>query len=59
MKPRPPHRPKARRESVRDIAPLDVPQVTPAGVGVPQTRPTAEPDPIPEHIRKMLEAAYT
>jgi hypothetical protein len=50
-----PHRRKIRREPARDVTPPEVPEVVSA------TSAPAEPevDPIPEHIRKMLEAAYT
>ena len=55
MKPRPPHRRKIRREPVRTIAPPEVPEVTPKTASPAE----AETDPIPDHIRRMLEAAYT
>jgi hypothetical protein len=42
---------------VRSVVPPDVPEVS-ADRG-DSRRPGPEPDPIPEHIRKMLEAAYT
>ena len=51
MKPRTP-----RRTPLRDIAPPEVPEVSAA----PAKPPAGDADdPIPEHIRKMLVAAYT
>lgn len=52
MKPRPPNR---RKLPTRDVIPPDVPEVTSAVAPLTDD----EPDPIPEHIRRMLEAAYT
>lgn len=52
MKPRPPGR---RKPPTRPRLPPEVPEVT-------QAAPPAakdEADPIPEQIRRMLEAAYT
>jgi hypothetical protein len=53
VKPRPPHRRKSA--SPRDSLPPDVPEV--ATAAAPAKDDTSEP--IPEHIRRMLEAAYT
>jgi hypothetical protein len=50
MKPRPP-----RRRKPRDILPQDVPEVATAAPPANDDKS----DPIPEHIRRMLEAAYT
>jgi len=50
-----PNRRKIRREPARDIAPPDVPEVV-TTVRPAQPRVGEEPDPIPEHIRRMLEA---
>ena len=52
MKPRLPRR---RETPKRDTMPPEVPEVS----DVARPSPDAEPDPIPEHIRRMLEAAYT
>jgi hypothetical protein len=54
VKPRPP---RPRKKSVRDTIPPEVPEV--AGASPPENAKEPEPDPIPEHIRRMLEAAYT
>jgi hypothetical protein len=51
-----PKRRKVPREPVRTTAPPEVPEVV---SGSPPAPPKVEPDPIPEHIRRMLEAAYT
>jgi len=53
VKPRPPRRRKP--PSPRDTLPPDVPEV--ATAAAPTKDDTS--DPIPEHIRRMLEAAYT
>jgi hypothetical protein len=53
MKPRPPRRRKT--SSARDALPPDVPEV--ASTAQPATDDKS--DSIPEHIRRMLEAAYT
>ena len=45
----------ARRRTPRDAAPPEVPEVS----SKPVAPVVDEADPIPEHIRKMLEAAYT
>jgi len=58
MKPRPRSKSKTRRHAIRDIVPPDVPEVISAPAPA-VTASNAESDPIPEHIRKMLEAAYT
>jgi len=52
MKPRPPRR---RKPTVRQALPPEVPEVVTAAspAGRDQT------DQLPEHIRRMLEAAYT
>jgi hypothetical protein len=52
VKSRPPPR---RKLPARDLVPPEVPEYTSA------SSPAAndEADPIPEHIRRMLEAAYT
>ena len=55
MKPRPPRKPRTRREPARGTMPPEVPEVTAA----PASAVAVEPDPIPEDIRRMLEAAYT
>jgi hypothetical protein len=56
MKPRPPNRRKIRQTPARDAFPPDVPEA----VSTPAPPPSAnDADPIPEHIRRMLEAAYT
>jgi hypothetical protein len=52
-----PNRRKIRREPARDVAPPEVPEVVSAPPAPSPARP--ETDPIPEHIRRMLEAAYT
>jgi hypothetical protein len=52
MKPRPSPR---RKTPTRDVMPPDVPEVSSA----PAPAAEKESDPIPEHIRRMLEAAYT
>ncbi len=52
MKPRP----SPRRETpARDLMPPDVPEVS----GVPSPVTDKETDPIPDDIRRMLEAACT
>jgi hypothetical protein len=51
-----PNRRKVPREPARTAPPPEVPEVVSAA---PPSPPKAEPDPIPDHIRKMLEAAYT
>ena len=53
VKPRPP---RSRRIAARDLVPPDVPEVSAVP---PSPAPKEEPDPVPEQIRKMLEAAYT
>jgi len=55
LKPRPPQR---RKILARDVTPPDVPEVSSAPVREPSA-PKAESDEIPDHIRRMLEAAYT
>ncbi len=45
-----------RRKPAKFAAPRDVPEVS-AAPAKPEAKPEA--DPIPEDIRKMLEAAYT
>jgi hypothetical protein len=52
VKPRPPQR---RKPPARDALPPDVPEVVSEALPVTED----ENDPIPEHIRRMLEAAYT
>jgi len=52
VKPRPSPR---RKPPIRDVLPPDVPEVVSAAAPVAED----EADPIPEHIRRMLEAAYT
>jgi len=44
-----------RNVPARDVIPPDVPEV----VATPASEPREATDPIPEHIRRMLEAAYT
>jgi hypothetical protein len=51
MKPRAPQR---RKPLSRDVLPPDVPEVVSAAQPVKD-----DDDEIPEHIRRMLEAAYT
>jgi hypothetical protein len=51
-----PNRRKVPREPARAAAPPEVPEVV---IATPPAPPKTEPDPIPEHIRRMLEAAYT
>ena len=48
--------PKRRKAPVRDVMPAEIPEAS-----APNTGPDKEPeaDPIPEAIRRMLEAAYT
>ena len=46
----------ARRKPAKFAVPRDVPEVS-ATPAKPEPKPEA--DPIPEDIRKMLEAAYT
>jgi hypothetical protein len=53
VKPRSPRRRKP--PSPRDPLPPDVPEVAPATA----TKPENDADLLPEHIRRMLEAAYT
>jgi hypothetical protein len=50
-----PRKPPRRKPPVRDVMPPDVPEVS--GTDSPVTKDEA--DPLPEHIRRMLEAAYT
>ena len=52
---RPNGRPRDRKVPARDTMPPDVPEVTSAALPMGQE----QSDPIPEHIRRMLEAAYT
>jgi hypothetical protein len=52
MKPRPPRR---RKPTTRDVLPPDVPEV----VKTATPKAENEADLLPEHIRRMLEAAYT
>ena len=53
MKSRPP---KRRISPVRDMLPPEVPE---ASAAPPEPAKEPDADPIPEHIRRMLEAAYT
>src|SRR5580692_4286103 len=53
VKPRSPRRRKP--PSPRDTLPPDIPEVAPATA----TKPETAADLLPEHIRRMLEAAYT
>jgi hypothetical protein len=55
LKPRPAQR---RKSLARDVPPPEVPEVSSATVQPPSAH-KAEPEEIPEHIRRMLEAAYT
>jgi len=49
---------KQRRVPPRDVVPPEVPEVVvETGEADPEVKTEAEP--IPEHIRRMLEAAYT
>ncbi len=60
MKSRPSRPPGTRRQPARGVAPPDVPEVTRTeGTRTPAQAVKAEADPVPEHIRRMLEAAYT
>jgi hypothetical protein len=56
LKPLPPQR---RKGLARDAVPLEVPEVSKATAKQLPSAPKAEPEEIPEHIRRMLEAAYT
>ncbi len=52
-------KPRLARRRIRpaqDLLPPEVPEVTKAP---PAEKPEADSDPIPEHIRRMLEVAYT
>ena len=51
---KPPRR--GRRPSPRETAPPEIAEFSKTPV---RRKPKPEADPIPEHIRKMLEAAYT
>ncbi|MGD0431965.1 MAG: hypothetical protein ABSA58_12830 [Acetobacteraceae bacterium] len=55
MKPRTPPR---RKLASRDVIPPEVPEAAAATQSAPSD-PKAEPQDIPDHIRRMLEAAYT
>jgi len=48
--------PKRRISPVRDMLPPEVPE---ASAAPPEPAKEPDADPIPEHIRRMLEAAYT
>jgi hypothetical protein len=52
VKPRPPRR---RKPPAKDVLPPDVPEV----VSTAAPKPENDADLLPEHIRRMLEAAYT
>ena len=52
---RPPRGRGTRRLPARDAAPPEVPEVSKPA----QPEPATDGDPIPDHIRHMLEAAYT
>jgi len=55
LKPRPQ---RQRKILARDAAPTEVPEASSAPAQGPSA-PKAEPEDIPDHIRRMLEAAYT
>jgi hypothetical protein len=55
MKPRPPDKRRPRRTPARDVTPPEVPEASKSSPAEPQAK-DAE---LPDHIRRMLEAAYT
>ena len=52
---RPIGRPRSRKLPAADVLPPDVPEVTSTALPADEQ----QPDQVPEHIRRMLEAAYT